>query len=505
LRAWAWLPAASAAHRAALATCVLAALQAWVLHGACRAWGARAFAATLAVGVFAAAPLVLRVHGEADVFALNSLVAAGVLWLAAPDGPQRGARRVVALALVAGLGLANNLTCVLLAPVGLYGIVRGLREAAQPAFAAALGLVALVVGLSPYLYDVVAPASASWGRIDSFGELIDLILRHDYGYTSHVASASASHTGAALLAYSALCGRSWLYVLAIAGVVALVRAPFVRADRWAWAMLGASWLLAGPALTVMLGIDPSGSAGVGGYIGGRMQIMSLSVLAVPVAIALDSALARVPRAAARWPVAVVVILVLVASALPRLHRVHASTVELGVRNLLVTLPDRAVAIVVSEDQCFGARYLQLVEHVRPDVTVACATLLSRAWYRERLGVPLATLGQREAVLADRPLLVDGAQRDVLSVLPSYPYGVLDRVLPRGASVPSLADVIAIDREVYARFDLDDVHPDADDDFAAVAHLRYAATWRRLAKALAGAGDPAGAAQLTELARDLAPR
>src|SRR5580692_6583945 len=41
LRATSWLPAGSAAHRAALATAVLGAAAVVVLHAACRAWGAR--------------------------------------------------------------------------------------------------------------------------------------------------------------------------------------------------------------------------------------------------------------------------------------------------------------------------------------------------------------------------------------------------------------------------------------------------------------------------------
>src|SRR5690348_12022087 len=46
LRAMSWLPAGSPAHATAIATCVLGVAQLLVLHAACRAWGARALAAT---------------------------------------------------------------------------------------------------------------------------------------------------------------------------------------------------------------------------------------------------------------------------------------------------------------------------------------------------------------------------------------------------------------------------------------------------------------------------
>src|ERR1044072_8804462 len=42
LRAWSWLPGATAAHTAALATAILGGLGIAVLHAACRAWGGRA-------------------------------------------------------------------------------------------------------------------------------------------------------------------------------------------------------------------------------------------------------------------------------------------------------------------------------------------------------------------------------------------------------------------------------------------------------------------------------
>ena len=104
LRAMSWLPGASAAHGAALATALLGALAAWCVYLACRAWGARALAATVVAGVYATAPVVLRYATEAEVFAGNQLVVALILWLAAANGPLRGTWRAVALAAIAGVG-----------------------------------------------------------------------------------------------------------------------------------------------------------------------------------------------------------------------------------------------------------------------------------------------------------------------------------------------------------------------------------------------------------------
>ncbi|MGE5183840.1 MAG: protein O-mannosyl-transferase family, partial [Acidobacteriota bacterium] len=104
LRAMSWLPGASPAHTAALATALLGALSIVVLHAACRAWGARPLAATLACAIYAGAPVVIAIYTEAEVFALNGVIVGGVLLLAARGGPLRGTWRAGALGLVAGLG-----------------------------------------------------------------------------------------------------------------------------------------------------------------------------------------------------------------------------------------------------------------------------------------------------------------------------------------------------------------------------------------------------------------
>ena len=80
------------AHAAALATALLGAAAIVVLHAACRAWGARPAAATLACAMVAAAPVVLRVHTEAEVFALNDLLAATICCGSPRRGPLRGGR-----------------------------------------------------------------------------------------------------------------------------------------------------------------------------------------------------------------------------------------------------------------------------------------------------------------------------------------------------------------------------------------------------------------------------
>ncbi|MBA3462675.1 MAG: DUF2723 domain-containing protein [Deltaproteobacteria bacterium] len=516
LRAMSWLPLDSAAHRASVATALLAAIHVVVLHAACRAWGARAAAAAFTAAIFAGAPIVLRVHTEADVFALNSLVASAILLVAAPEGPLRGTRRAALLGLIGGLGLANNLTAGLLAPIGIWGVVRGAREASSWVAPLALALVAFVAGLLPYAYLFVAPDAASWGPVDSFSDLADMFLRKDYGYTSHLPGGTTIPVTTSLGAHAMLIGRTWLWVPLLVGLGALGLRCVRGVDRSAWWMLAASWVVCGPVFASMLHVE---THGVGGYIGARMQILSAVVLAIPIAAGFEEMAERSTRVLSVRSAAIAAIAMfaaLVAVALPRLARVHGRAVEAGVSNMLVAMPPSSIALVTSEDLCFGARYLQLARGVRPDVTVVCWAIATRDWYRERIaadGVPLtatsggpASIAQAAALLATgRPLLVEAvAQEPIVKKLPNYPVGVLRRVLPVGTPLPPLGWIVDRQRALFEVFDLDHPRPSVDDDFAAVAHKRYAASWRDLSRALAAAGDREGAAAAFDVGRQLMP-
>ncbi|MGH9888434.1 MAG: hypothetical protein ACREBE_23070, partial [bacterium] len=171
-------------------------------------------------------------------------------------------------------------------------------------------------------------------------------------------------------------------------------------------------MLAGPVLMARFNIDPHG---VGLDICQRFHLLPVLLLAMPVAAALEVVCARVPRERERAAaiLCVTAFAVLSLANLPRLAALHTPAVELGVRNTLRSLPPLAIAVVTGDDQCFGARYVQLVLGERPDVAVVCAGLLPvrsyrAAWQARGIAMPPSSgprLGQ--ALLATaRPVLVD---------------------------------------------------------------------------------------------------
>jgi hypothetical protein len=542
LRALAWLPAASPAHAAAIATALLAALQIVVLHAACRAWGARPVAATVATAVFAASPLALRYGSEAEAFAFNGLVVACVLWLAAAAGPLRGWRRAAALGLVAGLGLSGHLTCALVAPVGVLGALRGVREARRPGAAAGAAVVALGVGLLPYAYLFAAPDTvASWAHPHDLGDLLAIFLRREYSGAAGLTGAGgpvdvAGHLR--LLAGTLL--RTWLWLLAPLGLAAIAycaargarrpadagagtavsgtAGPGAGEPRAGWIALGASWLVAGPLLVLRFDL-PVGDFGI--YAVERFHLLPALLLVVPVAAALD-VLWRValPRAtmtaAAGTIVALVGAVALVAIALPALAAARPRALEAGVHNMLRTMPPRAVILGHGDTLDTATRYAQLALGERPDVNFVHWTALPTSWYRAKiaaagLAVPVgpgaAVALARQLFAEGRPLFVDQTHEPVgelARVFKLAPYGFLMRVIPEGTRAPSLDEVVRDNQALFARFDLDYPRPSVHQIHAAAMNQRYERTWRTLAQALAASGDRDGAAGAAAIAEQLAP-
>lgn len=521
LRAWSWLPGANPVHVAAIATAILGALAVLVLHAACRAWGARPRTATLVCGLFAVGPLALRIHTQAEVFALNGVVVATIVWLAGTGGPLRGLWRVVALGLVAGLGLANHHTCVLVAPIGLLGAVRGVREAACPRWlAVGAGGLALLVGLTPYLYLLIAPDSfPSWGPVHGLGGIVDHFLRNAYGGPF---SLSASTQSAGVLdnelALALSLGRTFWYVPAALGLAAFgvgAARGTQHESRWAWGLLAASWLLAGPILIGRFNLLPHH---LDFYVVQRFHLLPSLLLAVPIAIAIDRASEYVKvsdRGQRLASVAIAVSLVAAAGlSLRTLVHPHSREVDRGLRNLLATLPPDAIVIAATDEAHFGTRYLQGVLGMRRDVSIITTLMVPLPGYRERVtretGIVLDTsTPQRmsvviaeQALATKRPVFIDPIQANIASSFPVYPYGLLFRVLPPGTPLPPIEEAFAINKDLFERYQLDYESPSRD--VPTMFHHQYARTWFILARALERAGRHEDKAFALALAQALAP-
>jgi hypothetical protein len=526
LRLMQWIPGASPAHTAAIATIFISAGSIVMLHAACRAWGARPTAASIACGLFAGGPIVLRMYTEAEVFALNGLAVATILWLAGPSGPVKGARRVIWLALVAGLGLSNHLSCVFTAPVGLYGVVVGLRELERRRVAvAAVAALAFVGGLTPYLYLLLAPHTpASWGRIDSLTSLVRHFLREDYGGPGNFGAKGdiiPALTSIGALVENTL--RSWLWLPVAVGIGMLGVGVVRPGPRIGWACILAVIAIAGPLLVMRFNVPPR--PGIELYVCQRFYLMPMLVLAVPIAVGLtrgvDWVIARRPVLALRGRVSHVLalapLLLAIGLSLPHQRRAHSPAVERAIEMVIRTAPPNAVIYTYGDHYAFIGAYAQHGLGLRPDVVMISGGMFTMRWYVDDVeralgfkipsGPELRTVRTVREVLAHgRPLLVDRkVAQQTLAALPSYPYGTLIRVLPEGAPLPSVDEVLAMNRDIFESVDLDYPRPHRTDDWSAQMHLEYATAWRTISEALRAHGKTEDADWAADLALALQPR
>lgn len=527
LRATAWLPG-SAAHAAALATCVLGAGAVAMVYRAGRAWGASAFGASLAASGFAFAKLPWLMATHAEVFALHALLAAGIVAASGPDASWRGLRRIGLLGLLAGLGLSNNHSLVTLAPLGLWGAVVGVREwiatGASPAGAwlrgVGVGVATLATGLLPYL-SLVAQADHpmwAWGHTDTLSGLVHHFLRRDFGtFSLAISDASATPIEHVLQLLktltSELHGVLWLVAL-VGAAHGLVRAP--RPRRVDAAVFLVTWLLCGPLFIARFNLPLEGLAL---HVVERFYLLPLTLLTVPIAIGWDLLLRRrIHESYALLPLAVGIACLGLFRHLDAVREHHAPFMEEYLVNTLRSMPDDGVLLGIGDHEVFGFLYAQEVLGERPDVTYVNAQLLAYDWYRERvegqLGFALqgATEANIDTVLVASSVLAQGrglaltqaVGERIPRALPTYPVGTVIRVLRPGERLPSPAQLEVEHSSLMRRYAVSDRLPWDPTGWGAFVYRSYARPWRALATIYDNMGQADDAARCRTHADLLTP-
>ncbi len=531
LRALSWLPGVSPAHGAALATALLGVAVAAALYTACRAWGASPAGAAFAAVVYATSPRAWGLATEAEVFTLNALVGAVVVALAAPGGPARGTRRTVLLGLAAGAGLANHLTVVLLAPVGLDGAARGARESGNRLRAWALGALALLPGLLTYGYLVAVARHPGdrwvWADVSTAAGLLRHVVRADYGVGRLATHGGPPAPGAQLGALAVHALRDLLVVPTLLGCAAVVGAV----ARWlrglhrgrpaddhaarSAAVLAATLALAGPLFAARFNIALTG---VGWAIVARFHLLPEVLLSVFVAQGADAAARRVSLGTRARALLVAGAGVIGAAAtLPGVLAAHRSVLEDYVFDTLHTAPPGAVVLGTGDHRQLGVLYAQRALGVRRDVLYIDPWLLllpaPRARVERALGRPLPPLRGRTvdtralalAVLSTgRPLfLTDVFTPAIVRSFPTYPLGTLIRVLPPGEALPDPGALAAMNDRVFAGYRVRRAEGAVDPWFA-LAYADYARPWGALAAVFGQRGDTVRAEACAQRAAALTP-
>ncbi|TMQ18719.1 MAG: DUF2723 domain-containing protein [Candidatus Rokuibacteriota bacterium] len=160
-------------------------------------------AGLLAAGAFAFAPLIWPYAITAEVFALNNLFAAGLLYWSAralreATADEGTPSRTLGLGMLwASLGLSNHHTLVFFAiPFGLLVLALAGRRLREPRLALPL-LGCVVLGFLPYVYLPIAGArlpAVTWGEPSTWSGFLTHFFRREYG-TFRLADESVGTAG----------------------------------------------------------------------------------------------------------------------------------------------------------------------------------------------------------------------------------------------------------------------------------------------------------------------
>lgn len=518
LRVFSWVPGSTPAEGAARVTALLGALSALAWARAARLWGAGEGASLAAAGLYATASLPWRLATHAEVFTLNALLAAALVAASGPDAPWKGARRAAVLGALAGLALANHLSCVLLAPIGLEALLRARREDGRPLRALALAPLCALPGLASYLLLLVWARDPGerlvWGAPTTLRALAHHVLRGDYG-TTRLSSSRVVADPLAQLAWLArsLADHTALVGLALAALG--LGAALTRGPRRPWIALTATLALAGPAFITRFNITPTG---VGAAVVERFHLLPLALLVPFVARGLEAVAARVTaKPALRAFAAAGLCLALALRAWPSVRSAHGPEVEDYLRDTLAGAAPRAVILCTGDQRTLGYPYLQRAQGLRRDVLVIDPWTLLVPGTPERLSARLgATIPApvdrhvntralaAAALSTGRPVyLADPFSQAILRAYPSYPEGAMIRLAPVGAPPPPLAALVA---ETLARYAAFRVTPAVEPMGAWQRNARedYLTSLTALTHAARREGRADLAAALTARARVIAP-
>lgn len=505
-----WPGSSPAAYGASVATAVLGVVCVGVLNRACLAWGATVGASAFAALFYAFAPMPWRLFTSAEVFALNALLAALILWCSAPNPPVATARQAPLLGLLAGLALSNHLSAVFMAPLGVTAAWLAIGNSPSRIRTFVVSLLAFGCGLLPYGYLAWAATlpGHAWRATNTWAGFLGHITRLDYG-TFKLAAAGEpkpwmhlrfflEDTMTSTFGAAMFTAPAWFRV---------TRNP--TSERPLWLALGFTWLLAGPLFVTRFNLDGSG---VSRFVESRFYLLPATIMTILVAKAADDIRAWVstrfgPSALVQAGLALVPVASRASLTAPEIALDYSNFSEHHLMNILAATPPNAILFTTSDTVGFGMPYVQRVHGLRPDVIPIVHGLLSLRWYREKLLqnldvdrrewlqartttdlLKLLLLRGRPVVIAEPSTVFDEALRQ----LPSYPLGPLVVVLPPDASPPAPEAVEEANRALYESvFSLPDTRPPPR-TWARIAHGVYAVPWTTLATTFEARGNASAA-------------
>jgi hypothetical protein len=479
-----FIPFGTIAWRVNLFSATCDAAAAALLFAALVRWPCALGPSLLAAGLFASSPLVWADAVAAEVFPLNNLFIAGLLYavIRFRDEPRIGI--AYAGAFWMGLAMTNHQAFVFYGlPCGLWVLWHGRGLLLRPKVLASLaGLFAL--GLAPYAYLPFGSQHMeiwSWGDASTVHGFLTHLLRREYG-TFQLASQSA---GAA--ADGELFARLGAYFARIPSQVGYLGVPFVLVGL-VTSLKGTprqsiGWLLA-VCFAFYVGVFFSLSnltvkQPLLLWVQSRFWQQANVLIFVWLGLGVAALLPTLPRQLARPPVVTALCAACVAlQAATHFHSHDRSRCQVS-RNfaaaVLEPLPPATLLISAGDHVTAALRYYQLNDGLRRDVRIVDHVMLTSAWMKPLLehnlpdvvvpgarldpaGTP-GTFNLRQFFDANRsraPIyVVDDIRVPDDSYTQGYtlwPLGMTAAVLERGTELP-FDEWIGRSNEMFARIDV----------------------------------------------------
>ena len=156
-----------------------------------RRWTKNDWAGLVAAGLFAFSPLVWSYAVVGEVFALNNLLVALMVYFSIRYAEDHKRRFGYLTALFCGLGMSNHYTSALYgAPLMIWILLNGRRDLWKPKPIVVLASCFLL-GLLPYIYLPLADLRMqpiSWGNTSTLSGFLMHVMRSEYGGTLHLAA-----------------------------------------------------------------------------------------------------------------------------------------------------------------------------------------------------------------------------------------------------------------------------------------------------------------------------
>ena len=355
----------------------------------------RVAVAAAAALAFAYAPGVVVVSNRAEVYAVQTALSLGALWLALRAHASSDARPAFVAALLIGLGVCNH--SLVAGLVGLGAVTAALPLLLRSASRTRLLLLSLTgfaVGLLVHAYLPLRTgalfASADrgidnvvWGDARTWRGLWWLVSAQTFAEKTAVVHSNASPWDLPFLPIEEL--GTIFALLAPAGAYFLLRRAASRVAG------GALLIGAGGAMTAALvgGLDPT-NPDIRGYLG--CAIALIAVLS-GIAIAVGAAFIRVQQLRVVW---VLIVLVGALSGFPSPAHYpglrHARAADYESRGMLTRLPPRTALFTHHFETGFMVGYQRLVEGARPDVAWTHLAFAAGPGYAERAVAARPELG-----------------------------------------------------------------------------------------------------------------